>query len=105
MISKLHQMVVGRKRRRLDDEDVRAADVFLDLDEDLHVGEAADHGLGQRQCRASSAISCASAGLELPATSLMEPFLADIDASPRALLDTTFSISGTHGTGAFRRAR
>ena len=44
-----HQMVVGRKRRRLDDEDVRAADVFLDLDEDLHVGEAPDHGLGQRQ--------------------------------------------------------
>jgi hypothetical protein len=31
--------------------------------------------------------------LELPATSLIEPFLADIDASPRALLDTTFSIS------------
>src|ERR1700687_4902992 len=41
------------------------------------------------------AISCASAGLELPATSLIEPFLADIDASPRALLDTTFSISDT----------
>src|ERR1700732_91922 len=39
------------------------------------------------------AISCASAGLELPATSLIEPFLADIEASPRALLDTTFSIS------------
>src|SRR5580692_4381772 len=38
------------------------------------------------------AISRASAGLELPATSLMEPFLADIDASPRALLDTTFNI-------------
>src|SRR5450631_3997196 len=42
-----------------------------------------------------SAMACASAGLELPATSLMEPFLADIDASPRALLDTTFSISDT----------
>src|SRR6266542_3264368 len=39
------------------------------------------------------AISCARAGLELPATSLIEPFLAAIDASPRALLDTTFSIS------------
>src|SRR4029077_4694763 len=39
------------------------------------------------------AISWASAGLELPVTSLIEPFLADIDASPRALLDTTFSIS------------
>src|SRR6516225_2711908 len=39
------------------------------------------------------AISCASTGLELPATSLMEPFLADIEISPRALLDTLFSIS------------
>src|SRR5206468_12432741 len=39
------------------------------------------------------AISWASTGLELPATSLIEPFLAAIDASPRALLDTTFSIS------------
>src|SRR5260221_5809100 len=40
-----------------------------------------------------AAISCARAGLELPATSLIEPFLADIDASPRALLETLFSIS------------
>jgi hypothetical protein len=40
--------------------------------------------------------------LELPATSLIEPFLADIDASPRALLDTTFSISrNPRETGAF----
>src|SRR5580658_4674729 len=39
------------------------------------------------------AISFASVGLELPATSLIEPFLADIEASPRALLETTFSIS------------
>jgi hypothetical protein len=46
---KLHQMVVGRIRRRLDDEHVRAADVFLDFDEDFHVGETADDGLGQRQ--------------------------------------------------------
>src|ERR1700712_1269708 len=42
-----------------------------------------------------AAMACARAGLELPATSLIEPFLADIDASPRALLDTTFSISDT----------
>src|ERR1700744_2783916 len=40
-----------------------------------------------------SAISRAREGLELPATSLMEPVLADIDASPRAPLDTTFNIS------------
>src|SRR5882757_8111159 len=41
-----------------------------------------------------SAMACASAGLELPATSLMEQFLADIDASPRVLLEMMFSISG-----------
>src|SRR5258708_24608179 len=44
-----------------------------------------------------SAISWASTGLELPVTSLIEPFLADIDASPRVLLDTTFSISRNPG--------
>src|SRR5690242_12100641 len=52
----------------------------------------------------SSAIAVASAGLELPATSLMEPFLADIEISPRALLETIFSISGTRGTGNVARA-
>src|SRR5712671_5666160 len=52
-----------------------------------------------------AAIAWASAGLELPATSLIEPFLADIDASPRALLDTTFSISDPYRTGGFRWAR
>src|SRR5271154_1008324 len=51
------------------------------------------------------AIACASAGLEFPATSLIEPFLADIEASPRVLLDTTFSISGLPGTGLIQRAR
>src|SRR3569623_221238 len=49
------------------------------------------------------AMACASAGLELPATSLIEPFLADMVASSRALLDTTFNISDTH-TARFRRA-
>src|SRR6266702_4837017 len=42
------------------------------------------------------AMACARAGLELPATSLIEPFLADIDASSRALLDTMFNISDSH---------
>src|SRR6202008_3142346 len=59
-----------------------------------------------RETPSPSAIACASAGLELPAISLMEPFLADIDASPRALLDTTFSISLlTLESGGFRWAR
>jgi len=51
------------------------------------------------------AISCARTGLELPATSLMEPFLADIEASPRALLDTMFSISKYPWNRRLRRAR
>ena len=42
-----HQVVVGRERRRLDDEAVLAADVLLDLDEDLHVGEALHLASGQ----------------------------------------------------------
>ena len=41
-------MVVGRERGRLDDEDILAAHVLLDLDEDLHVGEAPDLGPGER---------------------------------------------------------
>jgi hypothetical protein len=41
----------------------------------------------------------------LPATSLIEPFLAAINASPRALLDTTFSISRNPGNRRFRWAR
>ena len=45
----LHQVVVGGVAGRLDDEDVLAADVLVDLDEHLHVGEAAHAGLGQRQ--------------------------------------------------------
>src|ERR1700761_2361036 len=52
-----------------------------------------------------SAISLASAGLELPATSLMEPFLADIDGSPRALLDTRFNISEYPRNRRLRRPR
>src|SRR5437764_12801492 len=51
------------------------------------------------------AIACASAGLELPATSLMEPFLADMDASSRALLDTTFNIRKYPLEARLRRAR
>ena len=44
----LHQVVVGRERDGLDHEDVLAADVLLDLDEDLHVREALHLPLGRR---------------------------------------------------------
>ena len=43
-----HQMIVGRIGGRLQDEDVLAAHVFLDLDEDFLVGEAPDAGLADR---------------------------------------------------------
>src|SRR3954465_5123318 len=51
------------------------------------------------------AMAWAGAGLELPATSLMEPFLADIDASSRALLDTMFNIREYPLAARLRRAR
>src|ERR1700749_516690 len=40
-------MVIRRVRRRLDHEHVLAAHVLLDLDEDLHVGEAAHRTSGE----------------------------------------------------------
>ena len=44
----LHQIVVGRIGGRLDDEHVLAADILVDLDENLLVGEAAHARLGDR---------------------------------------------------------
>jgi hypothetical protein len=41
-------VVVGRERGRLDNEHILAADVLLNLDEDLHVGEAPDLSPGER---------------------------------------------------------
>ena len=43
-----HQIVVGREAGRLEHEHVLAADVLVDLDEHLLVGEAAHAGVGQR---------------------------------------------------------
>ena len=43
-----HQVIVRRIRGRLDHEHVGAAHVLQDLDEDLHIGKAPDHGLGER---------------------------------------------------------
>ena len=54
---------------------------------------------------APPAIAWARAGFEFPATSLMEPFLADMDASSRALLDTTFNIREYPLAARLRRAR
>src|SRR3954454_15564514 len=53
----------------------------------------------------TSAMDCARAGLEVPATSLIEPFLADMDASSRALLDTMFNIKQYPLEARLRRAR
>ncbi len=50
----LHQVVIRREAGRLDHEDILAADVLQDLDEDLHVGEAPHRGLGQRDLQIGS---------------------------------------------------
>ena len=46
-----HQIVVGRIAGRLEHEHILAADILVDLDEDLLVGEAAHQRLGERQSR------------------------------------------------------
>jgi hypothetical protein len=91
-----HQMVVGRERGRLDDEDILAAHVLLDLDEDLHVGEAPDGGLGERNAEMAQ-IASASGRLELPATTLIEEGMPGRTVSDLAGL-------GQHEAGSFRRA-
>ena len=45
MISSSIRLSFAGKRGRLQDEDVLAAHILLDLDEDLLVGEAPDAGL------------------------------------------------------------
>ena len=59
-----HQVLVGRGAGGLDDEDVAGADVLLDLDVDLAVGETADLALPSSMPRFGD--FCASAGLALP---------------------------------------
>ena len=44
----LHQVLVGRRRGRLDDVDVAAADILVDLDEGLAVGKRGDRRLAER---------------------------------------------------------
>ena len=53
-----HEVVVGGKRGRLDDEHVLAAHVFLDLDEDFHVGEALHLALGHGQLQVGADRVC-----------------------------------------------
>ena len=73
-----HQVVVRRVRRRLDDEHVLAADVLVDLDEDLGVVEPLHPGLDQlhrlaavhrdpprdRICQGPVRVACDQLGLE-----------------------------------------
>ena len=44
----LHQMLIGRRTGRLNDENIVAADVFLDPDVSLAIGKRADRRLTER---------------------------------------------------------
>lgn len=44
-----HQIVVRRMAGELDDEHILATHIFVDFDENLVVGKAADAGIGQWQ--------------------------------------------------------
>ena len=62
----LHQVVVHRRAGRLDDEDVRAPDVLVDLDEDLAVREPRRPPPGRAGIPRQAAISSASARCAFP---------------------------------------
>ena len=49
--AELHQVLVDRPGGRLDDEHVHAADVLVDLERDLRVGEAMEPGLAHRHAQ------------------------------------------------------
>ena len=78
-----HQIVVGGKAGGLDDEHVLAADIFLDLDKNFHVGEAAHLRLDRRQLEIL-ADGLGQGRLELPVIRRMprEPFRSVIAATP-----------------------
>ena len=58
----LHQVLIHRVRRRLDDEDVGAADVLVDLERHLAVGKPPEPRLAERQARASRQSPSTAAG-------------------------------------------
>ena len=62
-----HQVVVaGGRRGRLQDEDVAAAHVLLELDADFAVGKAADVGAAKVDIQVLALTSAANLGLALP---------------------------------------
>ena len=82
-------MVVGRKRCRLEDEDICAAHVFLDLDENLHVGEAPDAGLGQGSFQIVGN-RLGKGGIRVPGDELERTILAHLYPPP--LLSTMAAV-------------
>ena len=47
-------MIIGRIRGRLDYESILAADIFLNFDENFHIGKAADLSFGQGEAQIGS---------------------------------------------------
>ncbi len=83
----LHQVLIDRVAGRLHDEHVGAADVLVDLERDLGVGEPSQPGLPERRCRATRQISLSSCGCALPKRPSDHQSPSGIRPSPlRALL-------------------
>ena len=97
-------MIVGRKRRRLDNEGVGASDVFLDFDEDFHVGETPDHGLGQRLVQALGDF-LRQHRIGIAGDQLDRAVLGRHRRFPPSFGGYNVEHTGTHKTGVFRRPR
>ena len=96
-----HQMVVGGIRGRLDDEDVGAADVFLNLDEHFHIGEAAHHRFGQWVAEIGAdrvrerRVGIAGDELDCSVIARHSPFSSRADAQPD-LIQAAFHAGNTN---------
>ena len=81
----LHQVLVGRRAGRLNDENIAAANVLLDLDVSLAVGKRADRRLRRAARRCSRKFVCASSRLAEPVKIFSSGWTANMQRKGRYL--------------------
>ena len=97
MISSSIRLSFTGRAGGLDDEDVRAPDVLVDLDEDLAVREPGDLRVAERAPGGTAAISSASARFALPENSFSSYGMARTPRGPVAVP----ALIGLVGAGGF----
>ena len=94
----LHQVLVDRVRRRLHDEHVGAADVLVDLERHLAVGEPAQARLPERNAQDTRRSPVDSCGFALPEKTFRSPKPVATSPSPLRgrFITTSTAVSAPH---------